>query len=1016
MAQLRTTVENIKRLIQDGDLSDTPELRRLHGELLELSAELDANLEKCRTLIAEEAFKEARELSDSFTPPLTEQAELLHFPGREEFCAVCREYGLDSPRYPDPALLNRLSAPVSSGDKHLHALLQDYRRIARSGSRQERIELLRKIVKKLPDSRRWYNDLAAAERARFQEMEQALKQLPPGDEGLVLLEQFYREILSPDLTAPPKPELAERIRELLRPRQQEKVRREIDEKLRNLHALCMARDLPRLKAAFDEWRIFSASPLVHLGEADKMTVNEAENFLRTREAELAAEKAFSELVRDLERKIAENRPFSEISGDYNRLLLLDRPISPSLLARLENLEQENRRHEKLRTLRNSTYCVAGAALLIIGILLGVRWTRYFLTVRTTLAGMEQLIGARKYGEAAALYEKLKRTAPECASDSSLLKKYNEAVNRQREKLERSKAREQEFARLMGQIRILLKEKDILDVSQALDRNFADARKIAEGQPRKMLDAFRELETSLVRRRTELKEKREKEFLDASSAAVSALNKLAGTIDERDPAAAERAADTLKGAFDAKVQQFIYVPAPLKNREIKRVADARANFGAALKKAQALHDLKFPRDFLSYAQTLETIRYQEPALAAEYSQALAALPRWKVEFENAGTLLPTSAESLVRTDNLPGGMLRQDFDRILMNPARSRKFATFFATLRKMDNYRELAFTDLSGGKYFFYTTGKVSVERLRRPRRVNISFNSVENNGYFLFTFLYDRKTAPFRTMEFPKGLSYRLPEGFAALCGSPVMEGNPVSRPWPGIPLAEQFKGLNADGPGVAQLLIDALKWIAAPGNVANVFLREMLMRNFLDALCHASPLFAEATETLVELESFNTRNKYDWREPQAAANSAKVQSELEELLARADPERLGGAGKLRADFIFAFHARRFVPAGVIGRAPDGKNLFLHVFRFSAPAELLLLTDAEVSLLPGKAARKGALFAPVPGKLFPGQLVWTFDDDRKSADFVKEWEQKARRLNTQLKIRPLLCPAEVAVQGQPEK
>ena len=1017
MAQLRTTVEDIKHLIQDGDLSDTPELRRLHGELLELCAELDANLEKCRTLIAEEAFKEARDLSDSFTPPLTEQAELLSFPGREEFCAVCREYGLDSPKCPDPVLLNRLSAPVSSGDKHLHALLQDYRRIARSGSRQERIELLRKIVKKLPESQRWYNDLAAAERARFQEIEQALKQLPPGDEGLAMLEQFFREALSPDLTVPAKPELVERIKELLRPRQQEKIRREIDEKLQDLHDLCMAGDdIPRLRASFDAWQSFRANPQVRLGAADEMIVNEAENFLRTREEELAKDKAFSELVENLERKIADNRPFSEISGDYNRLLLLDRPVPPSLLARLENLEQENRRHEKLRSLRRSTYCAAATAVIIIGIFLAVRWTRYFLTVRTTLAGMEQLIGAQKFSEAAALYEKLRREAPEFASNASLLERYNAALNLRKEKAARDRDREQEFARLISQIRVLLNEKDILDVSQTLDRNFADARKIAEGQPQKMLDTFRELETSVARRRTELKEKREKEFLDASSAAVGALNKLAGSIDEKNPAAAERAAEMLKGAFDARVQQFIYVPAPLKNREIRRVADAKTNFDAALKKAQALHDLKFPRDFESYAGALEAIRYQEPALAMEYAQALTALPRWKVEFENTRTALPTSAESLLRTDNLPGGMLKQDFDRILMNPARSPKFAAFFATLRKMDNYRELAFTDVSGGKYFFYTTGKVTVERLRRPRRVNISFNSVENNGYFLFTFLYDRKTAPFRTQVFPKGLSYRLPEGFAALSGSPSMEGNPVARPWPGIRLAEQFKGLNADGPGVAQLLIDALKWIAAPGNVENVFLREMLMRNFLDALRFASPLFSEATETLVELESFNARNKYDWREPQAAANSARTRSRLEELLAGADPERLGNAGKLRADFIFAFHARRFVPAGVICRASDGKSLKLHIFRASAPAEMLIMTDDEVSLLPDEAARKGALFAPVPDKLFPGQLVWTFDDDRKSADFVKEWELKARRLNTQLKIRPLLCPVQVAVQGQPEK
>ena len=63
MNSVEQTIENVKLLIASGDLSDTPQLRRLHSECVRIFKDLKSNLEQCRIHVENGAIQEARQLN-----------------------------------------------------------------------------------------------------------------------------------------------------------------------------------------------------------------------------------------------------------------------------------------------------------------------------------------------------------------------------------------------------------------------------------------------------------------------------------------------------------------------------------------------------------------------------------------------------------------------------------------------------------------------------------------------------------------------------------------------------------------------------------------------------------------------------------------------------------------------------------------------------------------------------------------------------------------------------------------
>lgn len=1007
MAAVEKSVNDIHLLMQSGDLSDTPELRTVHRNYLKAFEALKNDLAQCRVLVNNGSLQEARQLNCSFEPSLTRQAELLDFAEAREFLDICREYGLPMPDYPDEGLLNLLSAPASSGEKHLHALLQDYRKIARSGTLPERIALLRKIVTKLPESARWRNDLQSAERGRLQEIVRQLEKLPQTAENQELLESFYRELLSPEWTVPVKPELLQTLRERLRPLQQAALKQSAEERLRQMQEYCVEQDISRLRAAFEEWRLFSGNPLLQLTDAQQQEAKDIGNFLSAQEKILEEENQYQELVSRIEQKLSENAPYAELAGDHNKLQLLaeERSVSPGLLGQLETLCAESRLHEHLRNIRRTIYGVL-LALLAVGLLFGVfHYQQHRSAVRQVCNDMEKQLAAGNYREVQDIFQSLKKSSPRLAEDARIRAICRTALQEQEQKETLQKQRQMEFAGLLRQLKRLAKLEDSLDNADMTDRLLAEAHKLLADQPQTVQETFRELETDITGNRTARKKNREKDFITFCRQAEERLKHGISGIAKLDIAELSLLGARVLQEFDAKVRTTPYIPAELKNQKRQNLEKLQKQLSAALAREKIRRQIVAPQDFISYATGLETCRYQDPVLAGTYRKALEKLEFWRSVFTSyqQGNI-PASLEQLTPAEfENCRGLLQKDMAQIMPAAKRSPEFNRFFTELQNLGALKELHFVSAKGDEYYFYTAKELIWERLSHPRRIHLSFYSIEKEDFFTFRYDFGKQSEPIRSLNFPRKLSYKLPEKVSLAGADKSFTRENVAPVWPGYLLTEKFSALAADGPGVCANLQAALEWLTADGNVTNAYLKEVLVLRFLEEFCRVWPLSSEAALAAGELRQFHQQRSRNWRAPQEFAGYAAEKKQLQTLWHKVDFKRFEAAARLRADFVCAFHARRLMPAAVV--SSDG----IHRFQKNAPAELLVLDENRVTIL------SNGVWQNKPAQrdqehLFPGQILWTFEDNRTSRDFVKEWSDKATRLNIRLGIKPAICPEGVGI------
>jgi hypothetical protein len=86
-----------------------------------------------------------------------------------------------------------------------------------------------------------------------------------------------------------------------------------------------------------------------------------------------------------------------------------------------------------------------------------------------------------------------------------------------------------------------------------------------------------------------------------------------------------------------------------------------------------------------------------------------------------------------------------------------------------------------------------------------------------------------------------------------------------------------------------------------------------------------------------------------------------------------------------------------------------IHSFSKTKPAEILVLNKGKFVMLSKEVWNNKPKEKDLP-YLFTGQVLWGFEDNRSSQEFVREWEKKATQQNFRLNIRPLICPEGIVL------
>lgn len=1020
MRSVEKTIEEIKMLFASGDLSNSLHFQQLHKDVLRIFRDLNENLKECRKLIDNGSIQEARKLNESFDPSLTQTAESLEYFKDNDFFAICKDYNLETPDFPDPQLLAQLKNPVSSSEKKIHILLQDYRKIARNGSRKQRIELLRKIVTRLPNSASWRNDLLSAERARFTEIEQQIRQCPEEISSLEQLETLYRELLDPEWRAQPKQELLEEVRRKLLPLQKEKISAEAEKRLETLNDLFQERDYEHLLQEFEQWRLFRDNPLYTMTEQQLQTESDIEKFLKDQTAAREKEKICKDLIRKIERKLEDNRPYPEIAGDYNQLQLQETPVPEALLSRLQTLEEEYIHSEHLKYIRRSIGGICIALLSVAAVCFAVKYTQHYIALKHNRTYMLRCIQEKRYTEAIALYEKLQQTALKVACEAQIVSLYNTAKEKNRERNDYIFRTEQELTRLLQHIEVL-SGKDVLDNKKAINIALDSAKDLLDSnavRKEELRSRFTKLKTLIIQRRTDLKQSRERKFSEFTENLIRKIDALTRNMSHTESLESQNAnVSMLLDKFNQKAASSVHIPGTLKETRKKELLAARKRYEEAIRKEQVFRLVYMPSDFDTYLSGLKKIQYDHVDIAQEYHYALRSMKLWERIYKNYRETLPTELEHVQSADNYAEGFLRSDLEKILPRKNRSEDFKNFYSQLLDLNQkkVKELILTDAADQQYFFYTTGKIYIERLRRPRRTNISFTLMnkEKGNQIIIRYVPREKTTPFQLESAPRDLGYKLPGAFAQFCGEPKLPaiGND-SFLWPGQELTTRFSALGSDGPGLSGNLQEALRFLIREDDfVKNAYLKERFILEILKELAYCSKLCPELKNALESLQNYYRSRTPDWRTPQARPTYQAEKRELQMRWKNLDPDRIIEGGKLRGDFICAFHARRLVPVGIVREANRAKTkLQIHYFvPVNKVKEALILNKDSFMVLP-QEMWKGSLKADARFRhlLFNGQVIWSFGDYQATLDFLKEWKKKASRLNILLDRKPSIFPSGI--------
>jgi len=195
----------------------------------------------------------------------------------------------------------------------------------------------------------------------------------------------------------------------------------------------------------------------------------------------------------------------------------------------------------------------------------------------------------------------------------------------------------------------------------------------------------------------------------------------------------------------------------------------------------------------------------------------------------------------------------------------------------------------------------------------------------------------------------------------------------------------------------------------VENIYLKKELILQFLEELYETSPyLYPEMSEELEELKNIPKRS---WLAPQAVSDYGKEKKQFDRKWTLENLNRILNAGELRDRFICQAHSRLLIPVGVIrDSTPDKLNI--HLFKDGRiPREGLILLNDTVAVLPG-AVWQGKMPRDKKWKklLFPGQVIWHYGDHQSTREFMRKWKKEAQRLNIELKIRPSVLPADLAL------
>jgi len=994
---VKELIRDITDFLQGEDQSLSPRLRRLHASYAEFAAEIVAQQEECRQLASRLSLADAAAHARKMDPPLAERAAMLDFPEKTRFAEICRLYQLPPLPEVDQEFLAKLAAPMTSSDRQTGALLQEWRRIARNGSTAQRLELLRKIVARMPDDNAsWAKNLLELEKQRYHEIADELEEAKQRPLELRELEKLNMELHSPLMRSKPPQSLVEALRELLLPLQKKATADALENCQDDMQACYAMHNAGELATALQRWNDMVTNPLAQPTIDQRQFADDVRKFLEEERQTQEKQRQYDDLLAQL-RDAMENTatPYAEILALYNKLALLDLPLPQSLKEDVERLGDEHLETEHRLNVRRIAYGLIAVIALLAILSAGIMMLHRRNSLRKSCESIAAFMEAKDYAGAIAFVEALEKEQPKLAATPDIMGLKTEAQDALEQQQEERRLATQEFQQLRDALQKTIQEEDFLaGANDGVEERLARMEELKDALDDDSRKELTDIAETTRNRWRHLILQHEKEFMAQRDALFNDMTKLLGTIGpEADMSAVDGVRQRFVQAIDA-LKATTTIDIGLRDVAAKQWQEKIEAIDFAIGEEKKLRDflnrLQHPGSLESYLQALSETEHATDPRVQPYSRCRGQAGYWQAiitDLEAINTHLATG-NPFSQPKSFVGKNFVSFIPTGLLNDLRN-----FAQGVQKNCDYYEVVATAQDGRKYFFFTKEAPLVERDKRNRKY-LRYLSFDIDAYtsarecaFPFIVEYGSDGKPvFKDLQTGRRQELQLPEAFVDIQGWAQPQKCEIYR------LGQECEAAITIDVVPVQLAVALLKKAV---KIQHTLCRHEAVTQLLAIIrmdgTMKSAALDEACQKLTELNV----DVSPWKRPDSVINSQELSDTLDDMTGKLDLDAFIGQKELRWRFMAASFSRGLAPAGVVYKNKQGTRAF-HPFGTQTTGELCRFNGDDFTIVAPDALPE------------EGELLWTFNDGKSCEGFLTEWREKAQKLHTYLEVAPALCPTSL--------
>ena len=369
MNKIRTISSRIDSFVKNADLTYSPTLLQIYNDYAEGVHYLNERLTACELLLQKGKYGEAVVLADK-TPSLFELVPLIQAPNIVEFFDICQMYGLKTPPLLNISVFQSLEKVLNSAETK-DGLFAELRRLSRTPGSEEKVIILRKIVKLEPDNSEWTRQLRQAESscvpALVQKAQQAIV-----DADYATLSDLEESLSSHEWELVIPEVVLDKIHRVLAEEQQRQLRHQAKEIIANVDLAYANQNITDYTRAQGHWKMLCDLDHYVPTEEENHHFAIAASFFAEKQKAVAEADEYNDILREFSGLIRSSYDveYDYVQALYKRLASFNKEIPANITAFVEEKKESQQRAEQTnkvkRGFRHALLYFASIVILFLG--------------------------------------------------------------------------------------------------------------------------------------------------------------------------------------------------------------------------------------------------------------------------------------------------------------------------------------------------------------------------------------------------------------------------------------------------------------------------------------------------------------------------------------------------------------------------------------------------------------------------------------------------------------------------